>query len=114
MSDMENIDDMTREQLLGQIIYLQKKLSRLDEDRLNKIQNDINWVVHYLLKQDKSVKSVQPPPFIPQRPPYEYNPLFPTVSQTKPQCSKCGMYLDKVMGYVCGDNHCPTFMKATC
>jgi hypothetical protein len=110
MSDMENIDDMTREQLLGQIIYLQKKLSRLDEDRLNKIQNDINWIVQYLLKQDKSV---QPPPFIPPRPPY-YNPLYPSTMSAKPQCHKCGMQLDQVMGYVCGDTHCPTFMKATC
>lgn len=106
-----NIDDMTREQLLGQIIYLQKKLSRLEEGRLNKIQNDIDWIVKYLLKQNEQI---QPPPFNPPKPPYEYNPLLPTVWQTKPQCRKCGMYLDKVMGYVCGDNHCPTFMKATC
>jgi hypothetical protein len=47
------------------------------------------------------------------RPQIPYNPLLPTTWQ-KPQCPKCGMYLDKVMGYVCGDNHCPTFMKATC
>ena len=42
-----------------------------------------------------------------------YNKPIPTTWQ-KPQCQKCGMYLDKVMGYVCGDNHCPTFMKVTC
>lgn len=29
-------------------------------------------------------------------------------------CSKCGMRLDQVMGYVCGDTHCPTFLKVTC
>ena len=111
MSDMENVDEMTREQLLGQIIYLQKKLSRLNEDKLDKIQNDINWIVQYLLKQDKPV---QPPPFIPPQPPYQYNPLYPEVNSAKPQCRKCGMQLDKVMGYVCGDNNCPTFMKVTC
>ena len=47
------------------------------------------------------------------RPHIPYDPLLPTTWQ-KPQCRKCGMYLDKVMGYVCGDNHCPTFMKVTC
>lgn len=34
--------------------------------------------------------------------------------QPKPQCSKCGMALNNVMGYVCADNYCPTFMKVTC
>jgi hypothetical protein len=47
------------------------------------------------------------------RPHIPYNPLLPTTWQ-KPQCPKCGMYLDKVMGYVCVDSQCPTFMKATC
>jgi hypothetical protein len=48
------------------------------------------------------------------RPHIPYNPLLPTTWQ-KPQCTKCGMYLDKVMGYVCGDAQCPTFMKeVTC
>ena len=32
----------------------------------------------------------------------------------KPRCSKCGMQLDGVMGYVCSDVHCPTFPKVTC
>ena len=32
----------------------------------------------------------------------------------KPKCGKCGMDLSNVMGYVCADTYCPTFMKATC
>jgi hypothetical protein len=35
----------------------------------------------------------------------------PTV---KPKCSKCGMTLSDVMGYVCADTYCPTFPKVTC
>ena len=103
---MKDISGMTREQLLEHIIYLQEKLSRLNEDKLDKIQNDINWIVQYLLKQDKPV---QPPPFVQTY----YNPLYPQVISQEPQCPKCKMRLDQVMGYVCGDVNCPTFTKVT-
>lgn len=33
---------------------------------------------------------------------------------TKPICSKCGMELSGVMGYVCPAQDCPTFAKVTC
>jgi hypothetical protein len=105
-----DLQGMTREELLGQIMYLRKKLSLLEEPAsLTKLLNDM---VEKFQKQHNYPPMEQTPSF--PRPHIPYNPLFPTVSQTKPQCSKCGMYLDKVMGYVCGDNHCPTFMKATC
>ena len=32
----------------------------------------------------------------------------------KPKCSKCGMDLSNVMGYVCAAIDCPTFLKTTC
>ena len=83
---MNDISNMTREQLLEHIIYLQKKLLFLKED-----------------------EPVQSPPFVP---PY-YNPLYPEVNSQKPQCPKCKMRLDQVMGYVCGDVNCPTFMRVT-
>ena len=38
---------------------------------------------------------------------------FPVVNE-RPQCPKCGIALSGVMGYVCSDQHCPTFMKVTC
>jgi len=79
---MKDISGMTREQLLEHIIYLQEKLSRLNEDKLDKIQNDINWIVQYLLKQDKPV---QPPPFVQTY----YNPLYPQVISQEPQCPNC-------------------------
>jgi len=39
---------------------------------------------------------------------------YPTIDNPKPQCPKCGLGLSGVMGYVCSDQHCPTFMKVTC
>ena len=32
------------------------------------------------------------------------------------QCGQCGMKFDKdkAMGYVCSNNNCPVFIKATC
>ena len=47
------------------------------------------------------------PPVVPQFP-------DPPGLSEKPRCKKCGMQLESVMGYVCGDTHCPTFLKATC
>ncbi len=47
------------------------------------------------------------------RPQIPYTPLLPTTWQ-KPQCPKCGIHLSGVMGYVCNDAQCPTFMKVTC
>lgn len=54
-------------------------------------------------------------------PPMEQTPSFPrpyikypTEDDPKPKCSKCGISLGGVLGYVCSDSKCPTFMKATC
>lgn len=55
---------------------------------------------------------VYPIPFVPPTPPYKYTPTLP--QDVKPQCSKCGISLSGVMGYVCNDAKCPTFMKVTC
>jgi hypothetical protein len=78
------------------------------EPSLQKLLNDM---VEKFKEQHNYPPMEQTPSF--PRPQIPYNPLLPTTWQ-KPQCPKCGMYLDKVVGYVCGDNHCPTFMKATC
>ena len=83
--------------------------------------------------EEKAPVPIQPPTFIPPTPPYKYDPLpwpkpwpspFPRPMPTTPpmqplwpgvrNCSKCGINLDGVMGYVCGDTNCPTFMKVTC
>lgn len=39
---------------------------------------------------------------------------YPTQNDLKPKCQKCGIGLSGVLGYVCSDQHCPTFMKVTC
>ena len=42
--------------------------------------------------------------------PYPYI-KYPTQDNPKPQCPKCGIHLSfGVMGYVCNDAQCPTFM----
>ena len=49
-----------------------------------------------------------------------FDKLFPNPSvtpvyvQPKRTCSRCGISLEGVMGYVCSDSHCPTFIKPTC
>ncbi len=39
------------------------------------------------------------------------NPTYVTSPRT---CSRCRISLEGVMGCVCTDQHCPTFMKTTC
>ena len=50
--------------------------------------------------------------------PYPVQPSWPTTPPgtfyAKPKCSKCGMELSNVMGYVCADTYCPTFMNVAC
>jgi hypothetical protein len=87
-------------------------MSDSNAEKLDKIQNDLNWIIRYLLQRDALN---QPPPFVPPHPPYKYDPpVWPGPTLSKKTCSKCGMSLDGVMGYVCGDNNCPTFLKVTC
>lgn len=52
-------------------------------------------------------KSV-PPPITP--PPFNdpYKDIYPTWPGVR-SCSKCGLKLEGVMGYVCNDMKCPTF-----
>jgi hypothetical protein len=74
--------------------------------------------------EEEAAEPIQPPPFIPPTPPYKYDPQpypqpWPAPFTPNPgpgvrNCSKCGINLDGVMGYVCGDTYCPTFLKVTC
>jgi hypothetical protein len=41
-------------------------------------------------------------------------PKAPVFVQPKRTCPRCSINLEGVMGYVCSDQHCPTFMKVTC
>ena len=74
--------------------------------------------------EEEAAEPIKPPPFIPPTPPYKYDPLtypqpWPAPFTPNPwpgvrNCAKCGINLDGVMGYVCNDTQCPTFMKVTC
>ena len=77
------------------------------------IKRDISWIIQHLLNQNKPF---QPPPYVPAIPPYKHDPSapWPSVPTIGKSCPKCGISLDGVMGYVCGDTNCPTFLKVTC
>lgn len=49
--------------------------------------------------------------------PYPAQPVWPMIvpgtMYGKLECPKCGRSLANLTGYVCSDNSCPTFMKAT-
>lgn len=48
------------------------------------------------------------------RPHIPHNPLLPTpVAYAYNRCTKCGLHLSGVMGYVCNDSRCPTFPTVT-
>jgi hypothetical protein len=97
------------------LFELMETLEAWEEEEVSVQEPDIidMWdnMVEKIKEQPWHSPMEQTPSF--PRPHIPYDPLLPTTWQ-KPHCPKCGMYLDKVMGYVCGDNHCPTFMKATC
>lgn len=38
----------------------------------------------------------------------------PVFVQPKRTCPRCSISLEGVMGYVCSDQHCPTFLQVTC
>jgi len=42
--------------------------------------------------------------------------VFPITYYDPPKrsCSRCGISLDGVMGYVCNNKDCPTFLQVTC
>ena len=105
----QHIKDMSLYQLMETLeAWEEKEVPVQEEHDIIQTWNDI---VEMVKRQPWYSPMEQTPSF--PRPHIPYDPLSPTTWQ-KPQCPKCGMYLDKVMGYVCGDSQCPTFMKVTC
>ena len=104
----EHIKKMSLYELMETLQDWEEEVPVPAEPSLQKLLNDM---VEKFKEQHNYPPMEQTPSF--PRPYIPYDPLLPTTWQ-KPQCRKCGMYLDKVMGYVCGDNHCSTFMKVTC
>lgn len=65
--------------------------------RIIEIEKKTDLILEILNRIDS--KKLQPP----------YDPfLYP-----KNTCSKCGLALDGVMGYVCSDRECPTFLTVS-
>lgn len=56
-----------------------------------------------LLKKERELSTPIYPPTYPR----------PDVLQQPFKCSRCGLRLDQVMGYVCNDSQCPTFVRVT-
>lgn len=59
----------------------------------------------------------QSPWYIPdgEQSPQKYPWTWPQDTlREKPKCSKCGLVLDNLMLYVCPQDNCPIFPKATC
>ncbi len=73
----------------------------MNDDKLDKILEKLDRIID-LLPKEKS-------PYSPSYPPLTPGPSFPPYTT----CSRCGMRLDRVMGYVCNDSQCPTFLRVT-
>lgn len=54
---------------------------------------------------EEQIYYTSPMPSTPWNPSQPYGPLINTPKQS---CPKCGITLDKVMGYCCPNNPCPT------
>ena len=74
-----------------------RKIEQIQSD-IEQIQKDLNWVVNYLTSRHEPVPT----------PPY----VQPTNIYSS-DCTRCGINLSGVMGYVCTDRYCPTFMQVT-
>lgn len=72
----------------------------MNDDKLDKILEKLDRIID-LLPKEKS-------PYSPSYPPPTPVPSFPPTT-----CSRCGIRLDQVMGYVCNDSQCPTFTRIT-
>jgi hypothetical protein len=78
----------------------QKKFENLTA-RLNFIIARLDQIEHKLNKD------------VPTPPPFKQWDEVPLPYISPKSCSKCGLKLDAVMGYVCNDSQCPTFPRVT-
>lgn len=73
------------------------------------IQDNFNEILRRLDEIEKTILDRT----VPQYPSYPI-PTIPSPYIHSNSCAKCGITLNGVMGYVCSDQNCPTFMKVTC
>ena len=74
----------------------------MEDDKLDKILEKLDRIIHLLPKEKPSYVPTYPPTY-----------PRPDVLQQPFKCSRCGLRLDQVMGYVCNDSQCPTFVRVT-
>jgi hypothetical protein len=74
------------------------------------IEDNFNEILRRLDKIEKTIRDIT----IPSYPNPSRTVPFPPPYIPQNSCTKCGMSLEGVMGYVCNDRDCPTFMKVTC
>jgi hypothetical protein len=74
----------------------------MSDDRLDKILEKLDRIID-LLPKEKS-------PCVPTYPPTYPGP---NVLQQPLKCLECGIRLDQVMGYVCNNSQCPTYVRVT-
>jgi hypothetical protein len=101
----KNVNEMSSYELMETLEEWSEEVPVPAELNLQKLLDDM---VEKFKEQHSYPPMEQTPSF--PRPHIPYNSLYPIPVQTKARCSKCGMYLDQVMGYVCSDSKCPTFM----
>lgn len=74
----------------------------------------IKIVVHYSDDTTDEIPNIHNTWTMPTRDPNTFTwPINPVTPWTINQCSKCGIELHKVMGYVCSHMGCPTGMGPT-
>jgi len=73
-----------------------KQLKRIEE-RLEKIESNLNWLIRHQLKKDE-------PPTIP--------PYVPSSFSTEVRCQKCNMIFSGTTSYHCSNSDCPIFYSA--
>lgn len=78
-----------------------KAIEKIQSD-VEDIKRDVALIIQHLLI----------PPFLPGYTPSAPKDIDPYIGVTR--CQKCGLELNRVMGYVCSDQHCPTFMRPWC
>ena len=110
---------MTFEDWLNELEIYSTRRERLIEGMMN-YRDDTEYVIKWMrAAYNEGVKAAsQPkqspayaPPMYPGGPVPWPNPGMPNTSGT--QCHKCGLSFNSASGYVCMDNHCPTFLKVT-
>jgi hypothetical protein len=100
----EHINKMSLFELMETLENWGEKVPVQEERDIIRTWNDVDEMVKRQPYQHMEQTPSFPRPYI----------KYPTENDPKPKCQKCGIALSGVMGYVCGDSKCPTFMKVTC